>query len=594
MKTFADFGIDIQGFTPNSEGQIKRTCPQCSHKRTNKTDFCLSVNVKKGVWFCHYCSFRGGLSYGCNKKEEKQYIRPEWTKIYEARIEEKEPDLITWFANRGIPESVIKRNNICTGTAFFQKPNKELPCIQFPYCESDGLVNIKYRALEDKHFALHKGAELILYGIDDIDINKDLIIVEGEIDKLSVEVAGYTNCVSVPNGSQDGKLDFFEHPIIEQIKRFIIAVDDDPKGHRLRDALIAKFGIDKCLIVNWGDVGCKDANEVLVLENKENLAWMLNNPKIAPCEGIFNISDFNSAIDSILENGFKKGCGTGWYSVDRKYSIRKGEFTIITGIPGSGKSEFLDALCVNLAIKYDYRIAMYSPENFIDEHVSRLIEKVARKPIIKEYSTNEYPRITKEEGEKAKNIIISHFQVIEPKDSSIDELLRCASYSKMTFGIDILTLDPWNYIEHKRDKNMNETEYVSQVLSKIKDFAKQRDVHVFLVAHPKQQTKKADGTFPVITGYDISGSANFYNKCDCMIWVERKDQSGDKLLTILHFIKIKSKAIGECGDVALRYIKEIGCYEDEVSTIPDDFKSKTRTEKNGNEQEKHKFNFYTE
>jgi hypothetical protein len=43
--------------------------------------------------------------------------------------------------------------------------------------------------------------EKILYGLDDIKRARDIIIVEGEIDKLSMEEAGYRNCVSVPDGA---------------------------------------------------------------------------------------------------------------------------------------------------------------------------------------------------------------------------------------------------------------------------------------------------------------------------------------------------------------------------------------------------------
>ena len=36
-------------------------------------------------------------------------------------------------------------------------------------------------------------------------------------------------------------------------------------------------------------------------------------------------------------------------SLDEYYTVRPGEFTVLTGIPNSGKSNWLDALNVNLA-----------------------------------------------------------------------------------------------------------------------------------------------------------------------------------------------------------------------------------------------------
>lgn len=46
-----------------------------------------------------------------------------------------------------------------------------------------------------------KGAEKILYGLDDVAGQEEIIIVEGEMDKLAMLEAGITNVVSVPDGA---------------------------------------------------------------------------------------------------------------------------------------------------------------------------------------------------------------------------------------------------------------------------------------------------------------------------------------------------------------------------------------------------------
>ncbi len=45
------------------------------------------------------------------------------------------------------------------------------------------------------------GAEKILFGLDDIAGQPEVIIVEGEMDKLAFEEAGFLNVVSVPDGA---------------------------------------------------------------------------------------------------------------------------------------------------------------------------------------------------------------------------------------------------------------------------------------------------------------------------------------------------------------------------------------------------------
>ncbi len=72
--------------------------------------------------------------------------------------------------------------------------------LAFPYYRNGQIVNIKYRT-PDKKFWQVKGAEKILYGLNDIKDANEIIIVEGEIDKLSLFEAGIRNAVSVPDGA---------------------------------------------------------------------------------------------------------------------------------------------------------------------------------------------------------------------------------------------------------------------------------------------------------------------------------------------------------------------------------------------------------
>jgi len=79
-------------------------------------------------------------------------------------------------------------------------------------------------------------------------------------------------------------------------------------------------------------------------------------------------------------------------------------------------------------------------------------------------------------------------------------------------------IDPYNELDHQRAKSITETEYVSQLLTKLKRFAQHYSVHVFFVAHPRT-LHQWDGKAPGL--YDISGSAHFVNKADNGIVVHR-------------------------------------------------------------------------
>lgn len=54
----------------------------------------------------------------------------------------------------------------------------------------------------------------------------------------------------------------------------------------------------------------------------------------------------------------------------------------MSGVPNSGKSEWLDALAVNLAECYDWPIAFCSFEKSVEHHAMQLIEKFLRRPLL--------------------------------------------------------------------------------------------------------------------------------------------------------------------------------------------------------------------
>src|SRR3954454_13690633 len=206
MATLAELLLE-QGIRPRSyiDGTRKELCPRCSHTRKNRSDPCLSLTIEGGgaVWKCHHCQWSGGINELTAPRENRPRrptppVRP--TRMPEAPT----AAVLAWLARRGISEATAQRNRVGAARHYIPKLGAEVGCIAFPYFRDGELVNIKYRALAEKAFAQEKGAEAILYGLDDIADSKTVVIVEGEPDKLACEEAGLRNVVSVPNGAQSG------------------------------------------------------------------------------------------------------------------------------------------------------------------------------------------------------------------------------------------------------------------------------------------------------------------------------------------------------------------------------------------------------
>jgi twinkle protein len=69
------------------------------------------------------------------------------------------------------------------------------------------------------------------------------------------------------------------------------------------------------------------------------------------------------------------------------------------------------------------------------------------------------------------------------------------------------------------------TEYVGRAIKALKRFARKFQVHLIVIAHPTKSTKDGDGKYRMPTLYDISDSANWYNKCDLGIIVHRRPRT---------------------------------------------------------------------
>ena len=353
--------------------------------------------------------------------------------------------VVEWFATRGIPESVLERNCISYGSVYMPQVEGHVNAVRFPYYRGDELVNIKHRDGK-KHFRLEVGAERCLYGLNDLAATT--VIVEGEIDKLSLEAAGITACVSVPDGAPAttardyaSKFSFLEADDLSGVQAWIIATDGDEPGRRLEDELARRLGRDRCRRVRWPE-GCKDANDVLVKHGAAVLAECIEHAEPYPLKGVFEVRDFGDRVHQLYENGWERGLSTGWYALDECYTVRPGELSVITGIPNSGKSNFMDCLMVNMARRHGWHLAVFSPENQpIEDHIARLAEKWTGAP----FGDGPTPRMTRDELGSALKELQAHFHFILDEDDNewtLDRILENTGALVFQHGVRGLVIDP--------------------------------------------------------------------------------------------------------------------------------------------------------
>lgn len=567
-QLISEHGIRVKG----SQGNEKVVCPKCSHTRKKKTDPCLSVTIDgdSAVWNCHNCEWKGGLGPRDGGYTPKPKPKPV---ALPAQPEAYPKELVDYLQNERFisVETAQKFKLTCRRSS----DGKDW-VIGFPFFFEGECVNLKQRPLKEKRFQLEKGADIIFFNLDAVKNEETIYITEGEWDALALAECGITAVLSVPNGhtivknresdeelSNGGRFRYLGHAeeILQRAKKVILAVDNDPTGEDLQYELARRIGKDKCWTVRW--TGEKDANDVLKKYGKVAVMQCLESASPYPIEGLYSVENLQKEVMYYFQNSMGPGDSTGYENLDMYYTPKRGCVTVVTGTPGTGKSEFLDSVLLNMATNLGRRTVFFSPENVRQEHIIKMAEKITGLPA-RQGSTN---RMREEQLVKAMMFMQRHFEfIVNPKGgkASLDWILERARAAVLRFGVDYIVLDPYNWIHKKLTKEVSETEWVGELMTTLKAFADLNGVHIFIVAHPAKPDK--DNTTG-LSMYGISGSANWVNMADYGIILERAPGYGAQPIAV-HIKKIRSKYSGQTGVVMLDYDRETGTY-----TVPDQERS---------------------
>jgi len=529
IDTFNQYSLD--------SGKKQGLCPLCSENRKpkNKKLKCASYDWERGLGTCHNCSSTFQLhTYQRKGDSNKEYIKPPMTKYLPVVDKVQE-----WFEGRGITQRTLDDLNVGQGPEYMPQTGKQENTIQFNYIMGDELVNVKYRDGR-KNFKLYKGAEKVFYNINSVIGYKDCVITEGEMDVLALHEAGITNAISVPNGAtlHHNNLDYLDNCIdyFDDKEKIIIAVDTDEPGLALRRELVRRLGAEVCFLVDFDD--CKDANEYLTKHGKEKLKQTITRARAYPLENVTTFKDIEGDVEDFVTNGFKPGFQVGLENFDRIFSTYTSQFITVTGIPSSGKSDFVDQMVVGYNANYNWKTAFASPENAPNYlHAHKLMRKVwGDMPQREDIGTPKW----KEVG----NHVNDNFFFIDMEKYTLESVLRKGAELVKRKGIKCLVIDPFNKVRDKNASSLDVNIYTMEYLTKIEAFAKKYDVLVFIVAHPTKMYKTQDGKIEEPNMYNIKGGGEWYDASYHGLLVHR---DYEKKNTKVKVLKVKFQNLGENG-----------------------------------------------
>jgi len=445
----------------------------------------------------------------------------------------------------------------------------------FPFLENGKEVAAKYRGPQKK-FWQRAGGKRTFWNADALDDpgfvsgELPLVITEGEIDALTAIQCGFPLTVSVPDGAppasdepvqetgpdadRTGKFEFMfnNRDRLRKGKRFILAVDSDAPGQRLAAELVRRLGAGRCSFVTYPE-DCKDLNEVLLEHGADAVAEVLNGAKPYPVQGVYTFADYPPAEPI-------RRISTGWPTLDQHFGLFPGAFTVVTGIPGHGKTTWVMNLSCNIARMHGWRTAVFSPEMPTVPHLFDKLRRIASGlPLYRVMQDRDILRKTDQFLNDAFVLIDADPEDGMDGDMTLEWIVERAHDAVHRFGIKHLIIDPWNEVEHAKPAHESMPDYIGRGIRMLKRFAKERQVAATVIVHP---TKAVGGDQPRMPNlYDCEGSAHWYNKPDLGVIVGRDPENPMGGSTIIRIAKVRFDETGERGDVVLRYDRETCRFE---------------------------------
>ena len=397
-------------------------------------------------------------------------------------------------------------------------------CIGIPFLDNGVRVATKYRTISgEKRFTQDAGGRQILWNLDCLRdetlAQEPVIITEGEMDAFAALQSGFPRTVSVPGGAPSSTVEgrgpkyaFLEEaePLLRECREIILAVDSDEPGANLLHDLSLRLGRHRCKWVQYPK-GCKDLNDALRLFGVRGVQESIRRAQWLKVEGVYRLSELPPVEQP-------KAYDTGIVGLWEHYRMRRGDFCVVTGLPGHGKSSFVNEVCCRMAQKEGWTTVFASFEQNPQVDHRRALRSF--------YAAKLERAMSDQEKEAADAWIDKHFAFIVPgedDDVTLEWTLERVAASIIRYEASIVVIDPWNEMDHTRPPDMTLTEYVGFAIKQFRKLARKYRIHLIVVAHPAKMQRAKDGKYPTPSLYDISDSAHWSNKADVGIVVHRED-----------------------------------------------------------------------
>lgn len=245
-----------------------------------------------------------------------------------------------------------------------------------------------------------------------------------------------------------------------------------------------------------------------------------------------------------------------------QFSWKRSFVNCWTGNPNAGKTTFQQFMAV-VKSKYDgWKWCIWSREmiNAYNDNgkirisasdiYDEIIHMITGKNPYKHFTEmHGIEQMTIEEYMEALDWVEKHFYVIEPKDKSYESIIDTFMYLYEKKGFDGFIIDPFKNLKLPDGRT---DDVLHRVFDDFKECSLKTNTSVNIIAHPKSSNdnKNQDGSFKLVTQYELSGGAAWNNSMDGIFSVYRPfihKNPNDKRMYLYHLKQRKKHLVGLTG-----------------------------------------------
>ena len=518
---------------------IKQTeCPSCGSSDANTL-------YDDGHWYCFSCQH-----YTPPERNEMTITKP-------APIQGVVQTNFTKGEKGGLDDRRIS-NTTASKFNVEVKRNVEGEIIQHIYKYYDANsshIASKVRTTKEKQF-WSEGAlsNAVLFGQNLFAAKgKYITITEGEIDAMSAyEMMGSKwSVVSLKTGAAGAVRDCkASYEYLNKFENIILCFDNDEHGK-----VAQLFEPNKCKIMR---MELKDANEYLMKGQRQKFMSEWWEADVYTPAGIVNLKSLQETLYH------EKECDTclyPWEALNEKtYGMRSGELITFTAGTGMGKSSVTRELMHHILRSTNTNIGVLALEENIKKTAFNIMSVEADARLYIKEIRDQYPKEQLLQWQE-KTIGTGRFYAFDHFGSlQNDEILNRVQYMAKALDCKWIILDHLSILVSGQDSD-DERRSIDMLMTKLRSLVEQTGIGLLLVSHlrrPAGDVGHENGK--EVTLSHLRGSASIAHLSDCVIALERNQQSHDSVVANTTNLRIlKNRYTGDTGPAGnLLYNKTTG------------------------------------